>query len=1060
MKRPEGPAHFQQDHFQRHIHVANGFAYGVIGADIHVFGDGVPLYLLTNWRGATPADPAWLRELPSRMLNSRHAVVDFTGRTAELDQLHTWRRERPKLAARWLYGPGGQGKSRLAARFADQAAADGWKVVNATHGPGTVLPPPGSQDLRPDGSEGLLLIVDYADRWPLSHLTWLFSNNLFHTPGLPTRLLLLGRTDGTWPALRAALANHQAGTSQQQLDPLPDGTEQRRTMFDAARDSFAALYGVRDPGLIAPPGPLGPADFGLTLAVHMAALVAVDASVSECRPPQGMAGLTVYLLDREHLHWALLFGDGTHELDPAERAFRTPPAVMNQAVFTAALTGPVSPPTATVLLDRIRLPLPADGVLADHSTCYPPAATALATALEPLYPDRLAEDFLALTLPGHRADYPAQSWAPATATALLARRPGGAAPAHTPRAVTFLAASADRWPHLGADHLYPLLRDDPRLALDAGSAALVALAANPTVDMELLEAIAARFPQGRDVDLDAGMLAVLTRLAPARLARAEHPADRARVHDALAFRRHNAGLHEESLTSARTALAIWRRLAAEDPLTYTPEVAGTLTGLGVALSELGLRGEALEATEEDVATRRGLLASGRADHERALARSLVNLSALLSESARPQEALAVAREAVDLCQHLAHGDPPTPPMEITGAWNILAVCLAQTGDISAVLEPARALVALFRTLAETEPASYLPQLAGYLANLADWSSKAGQGRPAAAAARESVGIRRRLARKLPTAFTPEVAEALNTLALCLLQAGDPEAALDAATEAVETGRRLTAEAPAVHSPALARYLNTFAIGVSETRGDLAALTPLQEAVDLYRTLAAGQPGVFRPDLAGALVTLSGLLGQLRGRGPECVAAARESVDICRPLSATDPAELPKLASALINLSNGLAATEERDEALTVAREAVDLYWQLAGAEPAHQPELAIALIGLGKRSSDSLEHAESLRVTREAVHVCRALYHREGHEPGPENVYAPNFAMALWSFAEARVAAGEDLEQAHASVTEALSMYRGLVLARPNLFIHHLRAAHGTLAEVLDGLGRSRAYEG
>jgi hypothetical protein len=36
--------------FVRNITGVSGFAYGVIGADIHVFGDGQPVYLLANWQ--------------------------------------------------------------------------------------------------------------------------------------------------------------------------------------------------------------------------------------------------------------------------------------------------------------------------------------------------------------------------------------------------------------------------------------------------------------------------------------------------------------------------------------------------------------------------------------------------------------------------------------------------------------------------------------------------------------------------------------------------------------------------------------------------------------------------------------------------------------------------------------------------------------------------------------------------------------------------------------------------------------------------------------------------
>ena len=52
-------------------------------------------------------------------------------------------------------------------------------------------------------------------------------------------------------------------------------------------------------------------EFGLTLAVHMAALAMVDALATGQRPPRNMADLTMYLLNREQLRWARLYGDGT-----------------------------------------------------------------------------------------------------------------------------------------------------------------------------------------------------------------------------------------------------------------------------------------------------------------------------------------------------------------------------------------------------------------------------------------------------------------------------------------------------------------------------------------------------------------------------------------------------------------------------------------------------------------------------------------------------------------------------------------------------------------------------
>ncbi|MGX1298748.1 hypothetical protein RKD35_000236 [Streptomyces albogriseolus] len=91
--RPTVPPSVQQN-----VTAVGGFAYGVVGASVHVFGDGLPLYVLEEWRPPADTDPEFLRELPSRMLNARFAVVEFTGRRDELADLHRWCRDGPRLA--------------------------------------------------------------------------------------------------------------------------------------------------------------------------------------------------------------------------------------------------------------------------------------------------------------------------------------------------------------------------------------------------------------------------------------------------------------------------------------------------------------------------------------------------------------------------------------------------------------------------------------------------------------------------------------------------------------------------------------------------------------------------------------------------------------------------------------------------------------------------------------------------------------------------------------------------------------------------------------------------
>jgi hypothetical protein len=217
-----GPAAGGDPRYRQDTHVESGVAFGVIDADLHVWGGSAPLFLLEAWRETPDADPARLRELPGRLLNVRDEAVEFTGRAAELSQLRQWRQGDTRYAARWLYGPAGTGKTRLAAKFASESAADNWKVVTATLGTGTALPTPDSTELKVGTADGVLLIVDDASRWPGSCLARLLSDKLFRRRpdgGVRMRILMTGASADAWPGIRNQLSGEQAATSSQRLAP-------------------------------------------------------------------------------------------------------------------------------------------------------------------------------------------------------------------------------------------------------------------------------------------------------------------------------------------------------------------------------------------------------------------------------------------------------------------------------------------------------------------------------------------------------------------------------------------------------------------------------------------------------------------------------------------------------------------------------------------------------------------------------------------------------------------------------------------------------------------------
>jgi tetratricopeptide (TPR) repeat protein len=944
-----------------------GYGYGVVGGDMHVFQDRGPVYLLGEYRRAPRPDAGWLLTQPSRMLNARYAVVGFTGRGAELDELERWRDDTSgqPLAARWLHAHGGQGKTRLAAELADRCAEAGFKVVTATHTAGAAKVSPGSEDLRVGGARGVLVVVDYADRWPLSHLGWLFSNALFGHGKVPIRLLLLARSAQTWAPVRAVLGELHADTSEQRLGTLPGGDHADRSrMFAAARDSFAACYGITRPDAISPPGPLSQPEFGLTLTVHMAALAAVDAHANGTRPPWDTAGLSAYLLDRERAHWTRMY---ENRVDGFE--YLTPPGVMARAVFTAALTGAASHERGTEILGRLDTEVHPDRLLADHAACYPPADPA--TVLEPLYPDRLAEDFLALTLPGHAAaDYQPQPWAPAFADALAARGPDGSPPAYGLRMITFLAAAAVRWPHV-AGTLRKILAADPAAAVAAGGPILATLAEVTDLDAETLALVEPHLPSHPNSDLDLGIAALARRIAAHRLSTAASPADKAAIHTSLAARFANAGLHDQAAEAAGEAVTLLRPLAEADPEVHRPDLAAALDTGGRALTDSGDFRGSLPLLEEAVAIRRRLAEANPAAHLPGLAASLHNLSRVV-EFRDPKEAVPPAEEALAIRRGLADVDPGKHLPDLATALSNAAIRWHLRQRLNEALAALEEATAIRRTLAERDPSAYLPDLATSLNNLGTLLNDMGRPDDAIPLTEEAVAIRRRLADMNP-AFLRVLALSLHNLDVQQAAAGRPEAGLPLAEEAIGIQRKLAAANPAVNLRDLAVSLRDHAHSLRGLDRAPEALPLVTEAVATVRELAAVSPVLNLPLLGMFLTSLGGVLAEL-DRVAEARAAYEEAVAIRRQLAEDDPRQLDGLMISLVNLRDLYQLAGLTEHALALSRELIDTDQALVRRDPAKfRAWLATELVNYAVALRDLGHSAQALGYAREGVEVLRAL---------------------------------------------------------------------------------------
>lgn len=1074
----------------RHVHVSqtvynNGGYSATVGVgNIYQFGDRVRLFRFENWRPAPEPDAAFLRAVASRLLNARYAVVAFTGRARELEQLRAWRDGGPRLAARWLHGDGGQGKSRLAGELAAESAAAGWKVLTAIHGPHTIELPSGGPDLRLDGCAGVLLLVDYANEWPPSHLAWMLGDTALHHVGMRTRVLLLARSHSDWRGLQSRLEEIEADFSVQRLDPLPspdgagagagDGTGPRQEMFAAARTAFAARYGLHNAHGLKPAADLSRPEFGLTLAVHMAALVAVDAAARGAPPPHGagMADLTRYLLNREYKHWEQQYGDPGHELNPENRTYFTPAPLMNRVVFTAALTGPVDPAAGTAVLTRQTLPLAAPQLLADHAVCYPPAEPDRECVLEPLYPDRLTEDFIALTLPGHGTGSPEQQWAATTAVDALLPLPPPApepavatdtntdtdtndydAPPWTTRALVFLAAAAARWPHVGLTVLYPWAVLQPRRVLAGGSAALSALAAidrdrGPVLAPELHAALASVhrvLPPGRNTDLDSGMADLTERLAehvlatrPGRAVRVEWLCD-------SGIRFGHAGRHEQAAAQFAAAEPIARRLARLGRVERRANLAFVLCHLGLARSETGDRQTAVAPLKESVLRYRQLAATAPTQYAADMAMAASNLANVLSKLGRNEQALAAAGEAVAGLQALPDAQNPRHRALLAAALGNRSIIEFELGRPAAALEDTDRAAALLRDLAAQDPAEHLPFFALALNGLGNSFDRVGKHHDALAPTREAEGILRTLAKSSPAAHRPAWATTASNLGLRLANLGEKAEALGFFEEAVAAGRLMAEANPSAYLPDLARFLVNLGTCLSELGRLDQAHTALSEATATYRALAGALPDAHLPRLAGALNNL-GTVELKTDRARQSADSLTECVNILRLLRTHNPLAHQQLfVLALHNLADAFVTLGRLDEASAAAREAVD-----SGPDPrnptgidaaAHVPGSAMALLSLADALSGQDRDAEAADASGQAIGLLRDLARDNPNHLAQLAVALHNHGIYL--------TCTDKPDQALDALDESISLLRPLVGTNPAAHMEQLATGLYVLGSIL-----------
>ena len=195
-----------------------------VGAGIHIH-TGAPAEArepFLPWRDL-PDDP----DAVFALLSWHARLTPLTGRDKDKDTLLQWARQGRNARIRLLSGPGGVGKSRLAAEVADALRAEGWTAGFIRPNDPIVVP------LR---RAGLFLVVDYPEEHPDEVRTLLREVASRELRDVPVRLLVLSRARrGSVVRSRRKRARRRAdGRARDRLERIGGGRARDALLRSAA----------------------------------------------------------------------------------------------------------------------------------------------------------------------------------------------------------------------------------------------------------------------------------------------------------------------------------------------------------------------------------------------------------------------------------------------------------------------------------------------------------------------------------------------------------------------------------------------------------------------------------------------------------------------------------------------------------------------------------------------------------------------------------------------------------------------------------------------------------
>ncbi len=278
---------------------------------------------------------------------------------------------------------------------------------------------------------------------------------------------------------------------------------------------------------------------------------------------------------------------------------------------------------------------------------------------------------------------------------------------------------------------------------------------------------------------------------------------------------------EEAVEACEKAVAIYKRLAEQAPVTYEPDLARSYHALGALYSS----------------TRRTALASGE-----------FQFGNLFSDTKSNEEAVKAYEAELGILKRLTEHNPAHAP-DLAACYHSLGVVYTRVDRMKESVEADLKVTQIYKRLAEQDPLTYEPELANsYLSLAIGYHHVSPAYWEAEEAYKNAIEIYKRLAERDPEEYEHDLAQCYDFLASFYggIRYADTKAAYE---NAIEIYKRLAGRDPARYEPNLADVYYNLADILKDADAYEEAIEAYSEAIKLYRRLAEREPEAFEKSLA-------------------------------------------------------------------------------------------------------------------------------------------------------------------------------------------------------------------